>query len=438
MPTERSIQRRSFDNRLVLVTERVPTVRSATLGIWVKMGSRFEAPDQAGISHFIEHMLFKGTRTRTARQIAFAIDAMGGQLDAFTSKEQACYYANVLDVHVGDAFELLADIVLEPLFDAAEMERERAVILEELAAVDDSPEELLWEEFSRTFWLDHPLGIPVLGSRETVEALAREDLAAFFRRAYEPANVVIAASGNLEHEELERYVAERFGALTNRAAATELSAPRPFQHFRILGKEELEQVHVAVGCPAPAATDARRYAVFVLNAVLGGSVSSRLFQRIREEQGLAYNVYSALETYFDAGCIWIYAATRPDAAVTVLELILEELAVLSELPVPGEELSRMKENLKGNVMLGLESTAGRMSSLAQQEIYFGRAYDMDEIIAGIDSVSAEPVQALARELFRDEGIAVDLLARRQVAAELGEHFADGLTLPGGGRLGPAA
>jgi len=434
---QRSTRRASLANGLTVVTEQMPAVRSVSLGVWVKIGSRFETQRQAGISHFIEHMLFKGTTTRSARDIAFAIDAMGGQLDAFTTKEHACYYANVLDDHAEAAFDLVSDIVLHPLFDAVEMERERTVILEELAAVEDSPEERLWEEFVATFWLDHPLGIPILGTRETVEALRREDLQAFFQRVYEPANVVVAASGHLDHDEVAAFVETRFGALGNGGAPPVANPPRPFQHFRILRREELEQVHVSVGCPAPPATADERYAAFVLNAVLGGSISSRLFQRIREEHGLAYNVYSALETYADAGCFWIYAATRGDAAATVLDLVVEELGILCDLPVPDDELSRMKEHLKGNVMLGLESTAGRMSSLAQQEIYFGETHDMDEILAGIDAVDTEAVQRLAQTSFADDGICVDVLAQRDAAEELTERFADGLVLPGGGRLSPA-
>ena len=437
MPADRAVQRTELENHLIVVTERVPAVRSASLGVWVKIGSRFENPEQAGISHFIEHMLFKGTADRSAKEIAFRIDSMGGQLDAFTTKEHACYYANVLDVHLEDAFELLSDIVLNPLFDEDQMERERAVILEELAAVEDAPEELLWEEFSATFWLDHPLGIPILGTRETIESLSREDLSVFFQRAYEPANIVVAAAGRLDHAAVLELVESSFGGLDNHGPPLELSAPRTFQHFRILRKEELEQVHIAVGCPAPATDGKDRYAAFLLNAVLGGSVSSRLFQRIREEHGLAYNVYSALETYADAGCFWIYAGTRPDAAATVLDLIIEELGVLRELPVSGEELSRMKENLKGSVMLGLESTVGRMSTLAQQEMYFGCTFDLDEILEGIDAVDVEQIQELAQRVFADEGIAVDVLARRSVADELAGRFADGLTLPGGGRLAPA-
>ncbi len=434
MPTNQSVQRTKLGNHLVVITERVPTVRSASLGIWVKMGSRFEAPEQAGISHFIEHMLFKGTANRSAKDIAYKSDAMGGQLDAFTTKEHACYFANVLAVHVEDAFELVSDIVLNPLFEEHQMELERAVILEELAAVEDAPEEFLWEEFSRTFWLAHPLGTPILGTRETIKSLSCDDLSVFFRRAYEPANVVVAAAGRLDHKEILGLVEAKFGGLCNHSEPREFSAPRTFQHFRILSKEELEQVHIAVGCPGPSIDEKERYAAFLLNAVLGGSVSSRLFQCIREEHGLAYSVYSALEAYADAGCFWIYAGTRPDAAATVLDLIIEELSVLREVPVSPKELSRMKENLKGSVMLGLESTVGRMSTLAQQEMYFGQTFDMDEILLGIDEVEAEQIQEMAQRVFADDGIAVDVLAQRSVADKLSTRFADGLTLPGGSRL----
>lgn len=431
------IRREVLDNRLTVVTEQVPSVRSASLGIWVKMGSRFESPGQAGISHFIEHMLFKGTGARSAKQIAVAIDAMGGQLDAFTTKEHACYYANVLDVHLDDAFALLSDIVLDPLFDEHEMERERTVILEELAAVEDSPEDLLWEEFAAAFWHGHALGIPVLGTRETIESLTPAELKAFFGRAYEPANVVVAAAGRLSHEDVLGAAAGLFGRLENDHEVPRLDPPRPSQHFRIRSKQELEQVHIAVGCPAPPAADVDRYVAFVLNAVLGGSVSSRLFQRIREEEGLAYSVYSTLETYADAGCFWIYAGTRADAAGTVLELIVEELGGLLDAPVADEELSRMKENLKGNVVLGLESTVGRMSALAQQEMYFGRTFDMDEILEGIDAVNVDRVSALAQRVFADDGIAVEVLAQQAAAEELERRFADGLPLPAGTLLGPA-
>ena len=235
---KRGIRRQVLDNRLTVVTEQVPAVRSASLGIWVKMGSRFELPAEAGISHFIEHMLFKGTGTRSARQIAFAIDAMGGQLDAFTTKEHACYYANVLDEHVEDAFALLSDIVLDPVFEAQEVERERDVILEELAAVEDSPEDLLWEEFASSFWPDHPLGAPILGTRETIESFTRPQLSAFFQRAYEPANVVVAASGHLCHRQVLEAAVNLFGQLDNRGEPPRLVAPVHRQHLRIRRKQQ--------------------------------------------------------------------------------------------------------------------------------------------------------------------------------------------------------
>jgi len=437
MSEERSIRRTVLDNHLTLVTEEIPTVRSASLGVWIKLGSRFEAPAQAGISHFIEHMLFQGTERRSSRDIAVAIDAMGGQLDAFTTKESACYYANVLDVHLPDSLELLSDIVLYPLFNSDEMERERGVILEELASVEDSPEETLYEGFVASLWFGHPLGTPILGRRETIEGMQRQDLADYFSRAYDPANVVISAAGRLDHDAVAAQVSDLFGALKNNNEPVQVRPPEAYQHFRILGREELEQVHVGIGVPALSATDEDRYIAYLLNDLLGGSVSSRLFQSIREEHGLAYAIYSSLATYSDAGYLWIYSATRPDAAQTAIELILEELGVLCEIPVPGDELARMKEHLKGSFMLGLESTASRMSSLAQQEIYFGDNFDMDRILEGIDAVDADQVQHLARRLFADEVICVDLLAQRPTAESLEELYTEGISLPGGGRLTPS-
>lgn len=437
MSESRRIHRTVLDNGLTLVTEEIPTVRSASLGIWVRMGSRYEAPSQAGISHFIEHMLFQGTESMDSRDIAQAIDAMGGQLDAFTTKENACYYANVLDEHLDEALELLSDIVLNPLFDPREMEAERGVILEELAAVEDVPEDLLFEEFLQTYWFGHPLGSPVLGYRETVESFEPHDLAAYFRRAYEPGNVLVAAAGNLSHEAMEAWVQERFGDLENGDGRAEVSSPMPHQHFRVLDREQLEQVHVGVGTLGLSAVDPRRYVGYVLNALLGGSVSSRLFQRVREEHGLAYNVYSSLGPYADAGYLWIYAGTRADAAETVVELILEELSVLCEIEVAEVELERMKSHLKGSFMLGLETTIGRMSSLAQEELYFGRPFDLDEILESIEAVTVEQVLELARELFHDRGICIDLLARRDVASQLEDRYRQGVSLPGGAVLTPS-
>jgi predicted Zn-dependent peptidase len=317
------------------------------------------------------------------------------------------------------------------------MERERGVILEELASVEDSPEEVLYEGFVASLWSGHPLGTPILGTRKTINNLRREDLESFFSRAYDPANVVISAAGRLDHEAVAAQVDELFGDLTNNNPPAATTPPGAHQHFRIMEREELEQVHVSIGAAAISATDEDRFVAALLNDLLGGSVSSRLFQSIREEHGLAYAVYSSLVTYSDAGYLWIYSATRPEAARTCLELILEELGVLCEVPVPDEELARMKEHLKGSFMLGLESTASRMSSLAQQEIYFGTELDMDRILAGIDAVDAARVLQLARRLFKDEALCVDVVAQRPVATSLRQFYAGGIGLPGGGRLTPS-
>lgn len=431
-----TIRRTVLDNGLTLVTERIQTVRSASLGIWVRSGSRSEPIDKAGVTHFIEHMLFKGTQRRTAREIAIAMDAMGGHLDAFTSKEGACYYAKILDERLDGALELLSDIVLNPRFDAAEMERERRVILEEIAATEDDPEDFLHESFLGAFWKDHPLGRPILGNRDSVERLDEEDLRRHFRFAYDPANLVIAAAGNLEHEAVLDRVREEFDQLGPGSGPPESEPPRPHQHFHVLERTDLEQAHVCLGTTAPSRLDDQRYACFLLNTVLGGSVSSRLFQTIREEHGLAYSVYSHMSGYSDAGYLYLYAGTRPQAVPRLLELTIGELRELREVRVDDGELERAKRHLKGNLMLSLENTAARMTNLARQEIQSGERYRLDEIIERIDAVSSEDLQELARRLFDDEVLSVNLLVRRDLADGLRTELGDGIELPDGGVLRP--
>lgn len=432
-----AIHRTVLDNGLTLITERIPTVRSASVGIWVKLGSRYEEPARGGIAHFIEHMLFKGTATRSARDIAIAIDSMGGQLDAFTAKESACYWAKVLDAHLDDALELLADLVLNPRFDEADLERERGVILEEIAAAEDDAEDVLYESFLADLWGEHALGKPILGTRQTVGEMDADALREYFHRVYDPANVLVAAAGSLEHKAVTAQVTRHFGELHNGEPRNAVVPPRARPHFSIRHRSELEQVHLYVGVPGPSVTDPDRYTAYLLNSVLGGSVSSRLFQSVREEHGLAYSVYSTMGTYSDAGYLWIYAGTRAASAPLAIDLILAELGDLRTNPVRDDELDRMKDQLKGSLMLGLESTSGRMSSLARQEIHFGRTFALDEIIAGIDAVNAEGVQEMARRLFDDADISLGLLARRQEADELRERYAEGVNLPGGGMLLPS-
>ncbi len=430
-----AIRRTTLENGLMLVSERISTVRSASIGVWVKMGSRDESEALNGVTHFLEHMLFKGTLSRNTRQIAVAIDSMGGQLDAFTSRENACYYAMVLDEHLADALDLLADLVTNPRLNPEELERERGVVLEEIASAEDDPEDLLFETFLSRFWSGHPMGRPILGTRDTVRSFT-PDLLRHQVRAIAPGDLLVAAAGNLHHEELEALVREHFGALPELESTRERVAPSCQPHFTIIPSRDLEQVQLYVACEAPSTAEPVRYGAHVFNTLLGGSVSSRLFQSIREERGLAYSVYSSLSGYSDTGYLWISAGTGPESVPLVFELIVQELDRLRQEPIAPDELARVKEHLKGGLMLSLENTFGRMANLARQEMTFGRTFSLDEILAGIDAVSIDDVQSIANRLFDPSTLSAGLIARRQVADELRSRYADGLRLPDGARLCP--
>lgn len=431
----RDVRSARLDNGLTVMTERIPTVRSASLGLWVRLGSRDEHPAHNGIAHLVEHMLFKGTARRSARDIAVQIDGMGGRLDAFTAKEHACYYATVLDEHLDDAFDLLADLMLHPRLDPDDLERERGVVLEEIAGTEDTPEEVLYEHFCSRLWDGHPLGRPILGTRETVSALTAADLRSYFEQIA-PSDLIVAAAGNLEHRALVGLAEEHLGTLEAAAPGRDRKPPTAHRHFDVLSRQGIEQVQLYVAAPAPPVTDPDRYVVHLLNALLGGSVSSRLFQSIRERHGLAYSIYSSVSAYSDAGYLWVSAGTRGDVVPRILELILAELTTLRREPPEPEELGRMKDHLKGSLMLGLENTFGRMANLARQEMAFGRVFDLDEILEGIDAVAVDDVRSTAERILEDARICAGLVARDEVAEALTEELSDGLELPGGTALRP--
>lgn len=397
-------QKEILENGLTVLTEAMPHVRSASVGVWLRRGSRHETPVQSGISHFIEHMVFKGTERRTQAQIAEEMDAIGGQTDAFTSKEYASFYAKVMDEHLALVMDLLADIVLNPRFDAEELERERKVIVEEIKMVEDTPDDLAHEIFLESFWPDHPLGRPILGTRRSVGSFSREDLVSYFRETYTPANLIVAAAGNLEHPRVVELVRHYFEPLRSQPNGVEEVPPKVRAAIRVRQKTELEQAHLVLGTAAPHQSHEDRNASYVLNTVLGGTISSRLFQNIREKQGLAYSVFSGLSSYRDAGNLTVYAATSPQNARQVIELVVEEFRRLKREPVSEVELRRAREHLKGSIMLGLESTTARMSNLARQEMYFGRFVSLDEILEGIEKVSREEVLRLAGQIFNGEGM----------------------------------
>ena len=397
------IVKKILDNGLTLVTESMPQVRSVAVGVWLRRGSRHESPEQSGISHFIEHMVFKGTERRSASQIAEEMDAIGGQTDAFTTKEYASFYAQVLDEHLPQVLDLLADILLNPRFDQVEIERERKVIFQEFKMVEDTPDDLAHELFQESFWPNHPLGRPILGRRKTVKGFSREDLVAFFRSTYIPANLVVAAAGNLETERVADLVDRHFGPLRSRPNGLYSQSPKARAGIR-MKRKKLEQVHLVLGTPAPSQAHQDRYTSYLLNTILGGNMSSRLFQLIREKQGLAYSVFSGLSSYSDAGALTVYAATSPESAGRVVDLVVQELRRLKSEPVSEDELRRAKEHLKGSILLGLEGTVSRMSNLARQEMIFDRHVTLEEVLSGIEQVRREDVHRLAGDMLNGQGI----------------------------------
>jgi len=394
------ITREILENGLTLVTETMPQLRSVAVGVWLRKGSRHETEALSGISHFIEHMVFKGTKTRSAERIAAEVDSIGGYMDAFTAKEYASFHLKVLDEHLPIALEILGDIVQNPLFDPIEMAKEKKVIFEEINMVEDTPDDLVMELFCEAFWPDHPLGRPILGTKKTVGRFRRDDLAEYFEHVYHPANVVIAAAGHLDHARTAELVHQHFSGLRRGDALRRGRAPRPLTRTVARSKKELEQVHVCLGTRALPQAHDERHAGYVLNTVLGGSMSSRLFQNVREKRGLVYSISSGIMSYSDAGLLTVYAGTGLDSAPEVIRLTLHELRRLCSERLPDEELRRAKDHIKGGLVLSLESSGARMSHLARQEIYFGRQAPLDEMLEGIEQVGAADVQRLARRLFR--------------------------------------
>ncbi len=411
MTTERNLRRTVLPNGLIVLTERMDHLRSVAMGVWVKSGSRCEPAETNGISHFVEHMLFKGTRSRTAQHIAREMDSIGGNLDAFTGKETICFNVKSLSDHVPIALDVLADLVLNPIFAPPDIERERGVILEEIKIDEDNPDVLVQELFTQSFWKGHPLGWPILGTTETVGRLDQKLLFDYHGDRFHGGNMVFSAAGHLEHDQFVEEVTNKFAALPSGPPLTEMPAPDPSNRIVMRNKKSLEQVQICLGVPAPPITDENRYAVLIMNTVLGGGMSSRLFQTIREERGMVYSIYSDLSPYRDTGTLCVYAGTSAGKALEVVDLILAEFRKLKETPLTQEELTRAKDQLKGNLLLGLESSTARMANLARQEMYFHLFFTVDELIARINNVDAAQVQAMAQRLFDPEHIAVTLLGR---------------------------
>ncbi len=406
---ERDIRTTALSNGIKVITETMPHVRSVSAGVWVGSGSRRETPEQNGVSHFIEHMLFKGTATRSAEDIARSVDSLGGNLDAFTAKEMTCFNTKVLDEHLPIAMDVLSDLVLNPRFDAEDIDKEKGVVLEEIKMDADSPDYLVHEIFSSNFWKDHSLGRPILGTRETVKSLTRDAIHDYYRTVYTPDNLLVTAAGNLTHERMVALARERFERLKPAASAPAEAAP--FTHARVAlrSKKELEQVHLCLGVPCYPISHEDRFHCYVLNTVLGGGMSSRLFQNIREKQGLAYSVYSDLNPYTDTGCMMVCAGTSVESVRKLVDSVLKEFIELKQNLVPDEELRRAKDHLKGSLMLSLESTSSRMSNLARQEMHFKRFFTLDELVESIEKVTGADVQHVAQTFFEQKQIALTVL-----------------------------
>ncbi len=424
---QHSIRRTELSNGLIILTERMEHVRSVSMGVWIKTGSRDERPEVNGVSHFVEHMVFKGTKSRSAKNIAREVDAIGGNLDAFTSKETICFNVKVLDEHVSKALDVLTDLVMYPLFAPDDIGRECKVILEEIKMDEDNPDMLVHEIFTQSFWKDHPLGKPILGTRETVRRFDQGTLFDFYGGRFQGGNMIFSAAGNLDHDAFVSLVAEKLAHLPPAPLLSDAPEPpdRPRVHARIVSKQKksLEQLQLCLGVPAPAVNDEQRYTVAMLNTILGGGMSSRLFQNVREDRGLAYSIFSELSSFRDTGSLCVYAGTSSQNAEQVIRLTVEEFRRLKEQSVPEEELQRAKDQLKGNILLSLESSGALMSNLARQEMYFQRFYAVPEILEQVSQVTSEDVMRMARQLFVPASVALAILGNLNGLKITRDHLA---------------
>ncbi|WP_243371156.1 pitrilysin family protein [Geotalea sp. SG265] len=404
------IKKTTLENGIRVISETLPNLNSVSIGIWVANGSRHERRESNGVAHFIEHLLFKGTTRRTALDIAREIDSVGGILNAFTSREYVCYYAKVLDRFLPKAVDILTDIFTNSLFDPEEIEKERKVILQEISMVEDNPEDFIHDLFHQKFWKHHPLGMSILGDQQSVGGLTREKIVGFKDRMYRAEDIIITAAGNVDHQELLDLLQRNLPHIADGNGREASSAPTHKKRIEAV-ERDLEQVHMCLGIRGLSQNHPRRFDAFVMNTLLGGSMSSRLFQEVREKRGLAYSIYSYMASHADSGSLVIYAGSAPDRHREVLELSLAELKRLKREPVPQVELDSAREQLKGNMILSLESSDNRMSKLAKNEIYFGEYQPIDAIIAGFDNVTTQSIIDIARELLDEDYLTLVLLGK---------------------------
>jgi len=404
------IVKTQLNNGIRVITENIPHAHSVSIGIWVTNGSRHDRRELNGVAHFIEHLLFEGTEKRSALDIAREIDSVGGVLNAFTCREYLCFYAKVLSEALPKAVDLLADIFLNSTFEESEVEKERKVILQEIRMLKDSPDNYIHELFCQSFWKSHPLGMSIVGTEESVTGMSRDALLSTRYERFKAEDIIICAAGNLKHSDLISLLGTHFNDVPAGTYACPGNPPLYERHVRILEKD-LEQVHLCLGTKALPQDSPLRYAGYILNAVLGGSISSRLFQEVREKQGLAYSVYSYVLSHSDAGTMVVYAGTKPDKLTEVIEIVLKALHTLKTEPVSPSEMAFAKEHLKGNLLLSLENSDNRMTKLAKNEIYFRRQIPISEILDGLRHVSSDDVVALGAQLFQGDYLTLELLGR---------------------------
>lgn len=394
-----------LDNGIRVVTEKIPYVRSVAIGIWVGAGSRYESCDLGGISHFIEHLLFKGTQKRNAKEIAEALDSVGGYLNAFTSKEYTCFYARVLDEHIDLALDVLSDMVLNSKLNEKDIEKERQVIIEEIKIYEDTPDEMIHDVFCQTIWQDHPLGRPVLGTEDSLNSITRNDLLNYLNQFYIPENIVIAITGNVEHDEIFEKISIFFNHLENKKLNKKTTKPkdksRIYNYFK-----DTSQMQICLGTRGLGQSHPKLYELLILNNILGGGLSSRLVQKIREERGLSYSVFSYHSSFSDTGLFNIYAGTRPENYQEVISLILEEISNIYEKGITEKELINTKEQLKGNLFLGLESISSRMTRLGRSELCLNKIKSPEEVIKNIVKVTREDIYNLVKTLFKKDSFSL--------------------------------
>ncbi len=406
---DKIVNKTILNNGIRILSKKIPHARSVSMGVWVNVGARDEAPSENGLSHFIEHMIFKGTKKRSALQIAKEFDSIGGNTNAFTTMENTCYHAKVMDTHLDTIVDILSDIFLYSAFESIEIEKERTVIFQEIAMTEDTPEEYIHTLSGHTYWGDNPLGQSILGPRENILNFDSKTIRDFFSRLYQPERIFISAAGNIEHDHFVNLVEQQFESINAGNSFPVRVTPTSQSNKVTIHSKDLEQIHICMGTKGLSITDPRRYAFSLINTILGGNMSSRLFQEIRENRGLAYSVYSFISSHVDTGMFGVYVGVNPENAKETIDVILNELLKLKEMPVDSTELQSAKEYTKGNLMLASESIDSQMVRLAQNEIHFGRYIPLQEVVDKIKEVKVDDIIDTASTLFDNDQLAITLL-----------------------------